>query len=106
MSGVGTKKVFENDRVIVWEMTLEPGESTGQHTHEHDYFFQVIAGSTLETISSDGTSLGSFEFDSGSTHFLTQKGDELIYGDIRVPAAHEAKNVGSDRYHEILVELK
>lgn len=43
MSGVGTKKVFENDRVIVWEMTLEPGDSTGQHTHEHDYFFRVIS---------------------------------------------------------------
>ncbi len=106
MSGVGTNKVFENDRVIVWEMTLEPGESTGQHTHEHDYFFQVIAGSTLETIASSGASLGGFEFATGSTHFLTRDGDELIYGNARVPATHDAKNVGSGRYHEILVELK
>ena len=106
MSGVGTSKVFENDKVIVWEMALEPGESTGVHTHEHEYFFQVISGSTLETISSDGESLGSFEFSSGSTHYLTLDGDDLVYGDVRVPAEHEAKNVGSSRYFEILVELK
>ena len=106
MSGVGTKKVFENDKVIVWEMTLEPGESTGQHTHENEYFFQVISGSTLETISSDGVSLGEFDVATGSTHYLTLEDDELVYGDIRVPARHEARNVGSGRYHEILVELK
>ncbi len=106
MSGVGSKKVFENDKVIVWEMALQPGESSGQHTHEHTYFFQVISGSTLETIDSDGVSLGSFDFNTGSTHFLTLDDDKLVYGDVRVPATHEAKNVGSDPYFEILVELK
>ena len=87
-------------------MTLEPGESTGLHTHEHEYFFQVISGSTLETIGSDGASLGEFEFRTGSTHYLTLDGDELVYGDVRVPAEHEARNVGSSRYFAILVELK
>lgn len=106
MPGVGTNKVFENDRVIVWEMALEPGESTGLHTHENDYFFQVISGSTLETIDSDGVSLGEFDLATGSTHFLNLDGSELVYGDVRVPATHEARNVGADRYYEILVELK
>ncbi len=106
MSGVGTKTVFENDKVIVWEMTLAPGESTGQHTHEHEYFFQVISGSTLETVSDKGASLGKFDFQTGSTHYLTLEGDQLVYGDIRVPATHEAVNVGDSQYHEILVELK
>lgn len=106
MPGVGTRKVFENDKVLVWEMALEPGESTGQHTHEHTYFFQVISGSTLETIDENGKSLGSFDLNTGSTHFLTLDGHELVYGDVRVPATHEAKNIGTDRYFEILVELK
>ena len=106
MAGVGSKKVFENDKVIVWEMALEPGESTGIHTHEHEYFFQVITGSTLETVTREGQSLGAFEFASGSTHYLTLEGDELVYGEARVPAEHEARNVGSSRYFEILVELK
>ena len=28
---VGTKLLFENDRVRVWDLTLPPGESTGKH---------------------------------------------------------------------------
>jgi hypothetical protein len=106
MTGVGTSKVFENDRVIVWEMALEPGESTGIHKHEHEYFFQVISGSTLETISTSGESLGKFDVPSGSTHYLTLDGEELVYGNARIPAEHEARNVGPSRYFEILVELK
>jgi hypothetical protein len=30
---VGTKLLFENDRVRVWEMRLKPGESSERHTH-------------------------------------------------------------------------
>jgi mannose-6-phosphate isomerase-like protein (cupin superfamily) len=106
MAEVATKKLFENDRVIVWELTLEPGESSGLHTHKHEYFFQVLSGSTLETLDSTGISLGEFDFETGSTHYLTLDGDELVYGDIRVPATHDARNVGGERYNEILVELK
>jgi hypothetical protein len=34
---VGTTILFENDRVRVWEMTLEPGETCDLHRHRHDY---------------------------------------------------------------------
>ncbi len=106
MSDVGTKKLFENDKITVWEMILEPGESSGVHAHRNDYLFQVISGSTIETIDGNGVSLGEFPLDSGSTHHLTLDGDELVYGDVRIPATHDARNVGSSRYHEIIVELK
>jgi hypothetical protein len=66
----------------------------------------VISGSTIETLDSEGVSIGKFEMESGSTHYFDIDGEELIYGDIRVPATHEARNSGSDRYYEILVELK
>lgn len=36
-AGVGTSVLFENDRVRVWEMTLEPGETCPPHRHRHDY---------------------------------------------------------------------
>ena len=39
MAGVGTTKVFENDKIIVWEFVLGPGETTPMHTHQHDYIF-------------------------------------------------------------------
>jgi len=106
MSDIATKKLFENDRVVVWELALEPGESAGLHTHQRDYLFQVLSGSTLETFDEHGISLGELNFDTGSTHYLTLDGKELVYGEARFPATHEARNVGSNRYYEILVELK
>ena len=32
MAGVGTQNVFENERVIVWHLDLEPGEHGERHT--------------------------------------------------------------------------
>jgi len=36
---VGTTLLFANDRVRVWEMKLEPGQSCGLHQHAYDYVF-------------------------------------------------------------------
>ena len=36
-TAVGTKILFENDRVRVWEMLLAPGESCLPHRHVHDH---------------------------------------------------------------------
>ena len=41
---VGTKKLFENDRVVVWEMRLAPGEKELVHEHHNDYVMVQIAG--------------------------------------------------------------
>lgn len=107
MAGVGTTKLFENDDVIVWDFRLEPGESTGVHTHTYPYFFQVVAGSTLAVSAADGSALGDIDFPTGSTRSLTIEGDELVAAQGgRVPVTHAAKNIGPTSYHEILVELK
>ena len=42
MSEVGTRKLFENDRVIIWDFVLEAGEKTTAHTHTRDYVFRVL----------------------------------------------------------------
>jgi len=47
MTGVGSKIVFEDEKVKVWEFNLEPGEKTPLHTHELDYVFYVIDGANL-----------------------------------------------------------
>ena len=54
MPEVGTKLIFENERVRVWEFTLQPGESIEAHHHDHDYFFYPIEGGTLEVTRADG----------------------------------------------------
>ena len=47
MGEVGTTKVYENEKIIVWEFTLEPGEETPLHEHKHDYIFYIQNGSKL-----------------------------------------------------------
>ena len=44
---VGSKLLFENDRVRVWDLTLAPGESTGKHRHTEDYLYVVIGDGSL-----------------------------------------------------------
>ncbi len=109
MGNVGTTKVYENDRIIVWEFTLEPGEETPLHRHEHDYVFYVLDGAPLEVFDADGNDLGTLDASAGSTFALKMDGDDLVSVDgkgHRVPALHKARNAGQTRYREILVETK
>ena len=92
MPEVGTKLVFENERVRVWEFTLQPGATIEAHQHELDYFFYPIEGATLEVTRASGVTR------------LTLKAGEVYYrkgGD-----THAATNVDDHRYHEVLIELK
>ncbi len=81
MAGVGTKVIFEDDKIKVWEFNLEPGERTPVHTHEMDYIFYVIDGTTLEVFDADDNNLGPLEVASGDTVALRLKGDELVVVD-------------------------
>ncbi len=54
MAEVGSKLIFENERVKVWEFTLAPGETIAAHRHDHDYFFYPIEGGTLEVMRQTG----------------------------------------------------
>lgn len=109
MGDVGTTKIFENDRVAIWEFALEPGERTPSHTHRHDYVFHVLEGSKLEVFDESGAALGSFEARTGDTFALRCEGGDLVSADekgMRAPATHSARNAGPSRYREILVETK
>ena len=109
MAGVGSTKIFENDRIIVWDFVLEPGESTPLHTHEHDYVWHVLEGSRLETFDEEGKSMGAFDSKTGATFAFECDGIELVSTDgkgLRGAATHSARNAGSSRYREILVEMK
>ena len=92
MADVGSKLIFENERIRVWEFTLHPGETIEAHQHEHDYFFYPIEGGTLEVTRATGTTRATLEV--GKVYY--RKGGDT----------HAAKNVDDHRYHEVLVELK
>jgi hypothetical protein len=109
MGDVGTSKVFENDRIMIWEFVIEPGERTPCHTHRHDYVFYVLDGSKLELFDEKDTPLFAFDFNTGGTFALKCEGGELTSSDgkgLRAPATHSTCNRGTSRYREILVEMK
>ena len=109
MAGVGTQKVFESDRIVVWHLDLEPGEQVDRHTHELDYVVRIVSGSTLEVFGPDGESLDIVELEAGETTSFRVDGDQIVAdrpGYPAVPATHSARNVGSDTFREVLIEFK
>ncbi len=108
MAGVGTKKVYENDSVIVWELDLDPDERIPLHRHDLDYLFYVYAGGTIEVFDEEGKPAGMLYPKAGDVLAFRVEGDQLIPdgGGAPVPATHSARNAGSERYREVLVEMK
>ena len=96
---VGTKLLLENDRVRIWEMRLEPGESSAVHRHDLDYMLVLLDGDKIAAEPEPDTQ-GAF--------------DEYLEADV-VPGSvvyierggvETAKNVGQLPYREIIIELK
>ena len=99
MGDVATRVLFENDRVRIWEMDLPAGEASPVHRHDLDYVLVQISGDRIA---------GVYEPDSAGPYTGVVEADvvagQVIYidrGGIEV-----AKNIGNERYHEILIELK
>lgn len=92
---VGTKLLFENDRVRVWELNLRPGESSPRHVHESDYVFVHLTKSKIALIQ-EGRPAETTEEPAGFVQY-TEVGSGI---------EHAIKNVGESEHREILVELK
>ena len=93
---VGTRLLFENERVRVWDLRLEPGESTGLHRHTDDYLYVVIGGGELQGIDADGNRKPLRNMCDGDVVFRTIDGEDV----------HEAVNAGDSPWRNIVVELK
>lgn len=93
---VGTKLLFENDRVRVWDLALQPGESTGVHAHKHDYFFVTIGGGRLKGVDAEGKESEPREMGDGEVHFRSLEGEDAV---------HAAVNIGDAPWRNIVVEL-
>lgn len=106
MADVATKKLLENDKVIVWDLTLEPGERTGVHTHELDYMIHVLEGATLRAYDGDGTVMADVPLNVDDTFYFAVEDGIASAGELQTNATHEAENVGPGRYREIMVEVK
>lgn len=109
MAGVGTERVFEDDRVVVWRLDLEPGEQGERHTHQRDFVVRVLAGSTLEVRGPRDEVLYTVDRQPGEALAFRVEDGQVIssHRDGRaVPATHSVRNVGEQTFREVLIEFK
>jgi mannose-6-phosphate isomerase-like protein (cupin superfamily) len=92
LGDVATRLLFENERVKVWEMLLEPGESSARHEHTRDYLLCIVEGESVDA-----------DVDGGSVRIPVEPGTVLYVGRGSVETA---VNRSSRRFREILIELK
>ncbi len=93
LGNVANRFLFENDSVRVWEMSLEPGESSDFHQHTLPYLLCILEGETIDADYEDGRSL----------RFPMRPG-QVVYVE---PGSREtAVNRSAVRFREILIELK
>lgn len=94
LGNVATRLLFENERVKVWEMLLEPGESSDLHRHALDYVLCILEGTSIDADRPDGGESQSFPVQPGQVVFVPRGGTE------------RAVNRSATRFRELLIELK
>ena len=96
---IATEVIFENDRVRIWRLSLAPGEETAVHRHDLDNVLVMISGDRIAAVpqpETEGPYSDYLEADvvPGLAIYVEKGGVEI------------ARNVGQERYEEIIVELK
>ena len=90
---IATQVLFENDRVKMWNVILEPGQASAWHLHGRDYVTVVVEGAGLETEYEDGT----------RRSWTLPPGTWGWHGEHRV---HRIINNTDTRYKNVLIALK
>jgi beta-alanine degradation protein BauB len=93
---VGTEVLFENHRIRVWEIRLEPGERGPFHAHTRNYFWTVVAGSRGLQRFADGT-FAVRDYAEGDTKYLEHTPATALI--------HDLENVGDSLLRFVTVEL-
>jgi quercetin dioxygenase-like cupin family protein len=99
VGGVGTKVLFETDRVRVWELRLDPGEESDVHRHDFDHVLVQIAGDRVAVIPEPDT-------EGPYGDYLEADVVPGMVVQVRRGGVETARNVGTVPYHEVIVELK
>ena len=99
LGDVGTKVVFEDDRVRVWVLSLAPGERSAIHRHDADHLLIQVKGDRIAVAPEPDTQSPYKESFAaavipGMVTFVPKGGIEA------------AVNCGEQPYYEIIVELK
>ena len=93
---VGTTVWFENNRIRVWEILLQPGERGAFHSHVTNYFWTVVEGSRGLQRFADGTFIVR-DYLVGETKYLEHTPATALI--------HDLENVGESPLRFVTVEL-
>ena len=85
------KVLFENERVRLLDVRMEPGAESAQHSHP-DYLLHALSGGTVKLTDASGQS-AEVEIKAGDTMW-------------REAEEHSAANVGTTALHALFLELK
>ena len=95
---VGTKLLFENERVRVWDLALAPGESLPKHIHRSDFLFIVSSGGSLKHIDPQNPENDrAVQYEDNQVVFINANGGTVH---------NELVNVGTAPYRNFVIELK
>ncbi len=95
---VGTRLMFENERVRVWDLALEPGESLETHLHREDFLFIVVNGGSLQHVDN---------CDPPNIHAVRYEDDQVVFIEAPNGIVHNRLvNVGDAPYRNFVIELK
>ena len=99
LGGVGSKIVFEDDRVRVWVLKLAPGERSAVHQHELDHLLIQVMGDRIAVEP---------ELDTTSPYRDYMEADVVPGMVTFVPKGgiETAVNAGNEPDHEVIFELK
>jgi hypothetical protein len=94
---LGTTVWFENDRIQVWEVRLEPGQRGAFHIHDQTYFWVVVEpGRGLQRFA-NGTQV-TRDYTLGETRYLEHSPQKALI--------HDLENVGETTLRFVTVMIK
>lgn len=96
---IGDRVLFEDDKIRVWEMVLEPNERSSVHHHAHDYVIVVVEGDHVTVEPAPGSEGRSGE---GYGAVAVTPGEAVA---LHGGATEVAINSGKLRYRDIQIEL-
>ena len=93
MGPKGTRVVYENEQVRVWEIELQPGEVLAMHHHDLDYVVVALTGGKTTV-----------EWEDGRRETNESEPGKITWR--KAPHAHKLTNEGSSVYRNRMIELK
>ncbi len=88
----GVKKLLDNDRIVTWEYTWQPGKPTPMHFHDKDVVLVYLDDGSLQSTTPDGENVV----------------NDYSYGQIKFNARNRAhfELLVKGSQHAIMTELK